>query len=332
MGTGDVTAVTAGSGLTGGGISGDLTLNVGQGAGILVAADTVAVDTTAIQARVTGTCPAGQAMRVISSAGTVTCEPVVGGTGDITAVYAGWGLTGGATSGDVTLNVDFAGSGAAQTVSRSDHGHFLGYWTGNSSSPGLEVYNTGSGNGIRGYTYSTSMDNAGVHGTNTSTGSGVYGESSGGPGVRGISSTGDGVRGESSGSNKTGVYGVSNQADGFGVYGRNTGGGYGVYSNGNLHVQGDLEVTGASPFPRPTYDSGWVDLSADSSVFLNPQLPPPAYSNNNFFIHLRIRDSGVESGPVSGAYYWILTDNTIGVHNLLAHTVQIKLWVWYVQP
>jgi len=43
---GDITAVTAGNGLTGGGTSGAVTVNVGAGTGISVAADTVGLDTT----------------------------------------------------------------------------------------------------------------------------------------------------------------------------------------------------------------------------------------------------------------------------------------------
>jgi hypothetical protein len=57
----------------------------------------------------------------------VASDDSIGGDGGITGVYGGDGLTGGGSSGDITLDADFAGSGSAVTVSRSDHEHDAAY-------------------------------------------------------------------------------------------------------------------------------------------------------------------------------------------------------------
>ncbi len=104
-----ITSIQAGTGLTGGGNSGLVSL---------------AVNYAATQQRVTGVCPSGQLMTGVQQNGQVTCQSVTGANGgDITAVNAGAGLTGGAVTGDVNLAVNFAGSGTAGAVARADHTH-----------------------------------------------------------------------------------------------------------------------------------------------------------------------------------------------------------------
>lgn len=74
-----------------------------------------------VQRRVAGACGSGLAIQTVHEDGSVSCGPT--GAGTITAVGAGTGLTGGGSSGAVTLGVQFGGTGTAATAARSDHMH-----------------------------------------------------------------------------------------------------------------------------------------------------------------------------------------------------------------
>ena len=58
-----------------------------------------------VQKRVTGTCASDSFIIGVNADGTVTCAPDLSGSGDVTAVFAGNGLSGGGTSGDITLSL-----------------------------------------------------------------------------------------------------------------------------------------------------------------------------------------------------------------------------------
>jgi len=115
---GDITTVNAGTGLTGGGLSNDVTLNVGAGTGINVTADAVEI---ASSYRIPQVCGNGQVAKV--TAGTWTCGNDSDSGGTVTQVNSGTGLTGGPITTSGTLSVDFSGTGSAITASRSDHKH-----------------------------------------------------------------------------------------------------------------------------------------------------------------------------------------------------------------
>jgi hypothetical protein len=106
----DIESVSAGDGLTGGGNSGNLTLNIGAGDGITVNTDNVAVNVAYVRSQ-------------FSTSGDLSYNASTGvfsftnDAGDIESVTAGNGLTGGGTSGAVTLNI---GAGTGITVNADD--------------------------------------------------------------------------------------------------------------------------------------------------------------------------------------------------------------------
>jgi hypothetical protein len=235
-GTGTITGITTptGSGLTGGGSSGTLTLSLLK------------------------TCSTNQILRWSGSSW--ACASA--GTGTITGVTAGADLTGGGTSGNVTLNLDttkvpllnvsnaFSGN---QTITGnlSDTGNIsatgsitgqTGSFTANNNIETLNVTQNGTGAGIFastaslngaavfGYSPATVGTTNGVEGVASSpAGSGVLGQ---GPafGVQGTATSTNGIG--VSGIGATGVQGSSSTSVGAGVAGENvvtTGYAYGVW-------------------------------------------------------------------------------------------------------
>ena len=239
-------------------------LSDGAVTGAKIANNTISdsdIDSTKVQKRVSGTCAGATALNQVNSDGTVGCVAV----GDITAVTAGTGLSGGGTSGNVTVNVavplmlsgaagldgivsatNTSSGGSADAVRGValglDSNGVHGIAENGSNAFGVSG-DAGQGTGVYGY----SASGVGTVGSSTN-GTGVVGKSGAGFGVHGMADAAgsDGVRGEASGFNGNGVHGIANNGSGaYGVFGASTSG-YAGYFSGKVNVSGMLTKGGGS--------------------------------------------------------------------------------------
>jgi len=288
----DITAVTAGSGLTGGGTSGAVTLDVGAGAGISVAADAVAViANNGLSANATG-------VYVVAGSGiasNATGVHVVAGNGTIvsntTGVYVNAAALSIATSqltGDVTLGSGTAGDYVATITA------------GNGIS--------GSSSGEGGAATIAVVANNGI----VSNTSGVFAKAANGISVDGAGINvigGDGLTANATGVHVGAANGISVSADAVGL---TTGSTLTVNSAG-LHVNTSLSITDLSLSGNLTV-LGTLTTIDTTNLTVQDSLIELANGNST----TDILDIGLygQYGATGAKYTGLFRDATDGIYKL----------------
>jgi len=140
---------------------------------------------------------------------------------------------------------------------------------------------------------------------------------------------------------------------GYGIYGESTSGAGGYFTstsgkaleaNGDVQITGDLAVTGqVSGFPRPDFDSGWVEIAQGGTVTITHNL---GGDPENYVLDMTFRDSYFGSGihqityggdvrPDEGSkgVWWEALNATSvkairGVNDARCQDVRIRIWVY----
>jgi hypothetical protein len=232
-----------------------------------------------LQLRVTGTCDAGNAIRIINANGSVMCQEIP---------VDHWGES-------------WTGTGTGLTLSGGDIG-----LSANGSTYGVYGQSDAtSGRGLYGYASASTGGNHGVHGIADSTdGSGVWGEAT--------STTGYayGVRAMSASTYGRGVYATADATTGeaFGVYGRTASDeGRGVYGRANSLTGETYGVYGLARSPEGTgvYGRAWTYTGSGYGVRGEVNSP----SGYAVYGHA---DS--TTGFTYGVYGWSESPNGIGAY------------------